>query len=55
MTTPTLAPATIPTLQLNAANDNPGGNTHADVPLSAFVTLMAKAYVAKTRAVKRSA
>lgn len=40
---------------LIAANDNPGGATTTDVPLSAFVTIMAKAYVAKTLKTGRSA
>ena len=43
MTTLPLSPATNSILQLNAPNDNPGGATHADVPLSNFVTIMAKA------------
>lgn len=51
MTTPTITPA----LQLEAANDNPGGATRVDLPLVAFVTVMAKAYVAQARAVERSA
>lgn len=32
---------------LTAANDNPGGATRVDVPLAAFVTLLAEAYVAR--------
>lgn len=51
MSTQTFTPA----LQLQAANDNPRGATHIYVPLSAFVTVMAKAYVAQARAVERSA
>ncbi len=31
-----------------ASNDNPGGATRAKLRLSAFVTVLAKAYVAKT-------
>lgn len=42
-------------ITLDAANDNPGGATRVDVPLAAFVTLMAKAYVAQTRALECSA
>ncbi|MGZ3215810.1 hypothetical protein [Paracoccus sp. T5] len=51
MTTPTTTASTT----LEAANDNPGGATRVDVPLAAFVTLLAKAYVAQTRALDRSA
>lgn len=51
MTTPTTAAD----ITLDAANDNPGGATRVDVPLAAFVTLMAKAYVARTRMMERSA
>lgn len=40
---------------LIAANDNPGGATTAELPLAAFVTVIAKAYVAKMRAAERSA
>lgn len=40
---------------LSAANDNPGGATTAELPLAAFVTVIAKAYVAKVRAAERSA
>lgn len=40
--------------KLMAANDNPGGATTTDVPLSAFATIMAKAYVAKTFKTERS-
>ncbi|WP_164490717.1 hypothetical protein [Roseivivax marinus] len=32
---------------LQAANDNPGGATHVEIPLAAFVTLIAEAYVAR--------
>lgn len=46
---------TTASLQLEAANDNPGGATRTDIPLSAFVTVLAKAYVAQSRAVERSA
>ncbi|MCZ4262672.1 hypothetical protein O4G76_17690 [Limimaricola sp. G21655-S1] len=31
---------------LTAANDNPGGATSTNIRLTAFVTVMAKAYVA---------
>lgn len=51
MSTPTFTPSP----QLEAANENPGGATHIDVPPSAFVTVMAKAYVAQARAVERLA
>lgn len=53
MTTP--IPPITPTLQLEAANDNAGGATRIDVPLSAFVTILAQAYVARVRVVERSA
>lgn len=43
------------TLQLTAANDNPGGPQTAEVAMSYFVTLLARAYVAKARASERSA
>ena len=41
------------TCTLTAANDNPGGATSVEMQLSSFVTLIAKAYVA--RAKERSA
>jgi len=44
-----------PTRTFTAANDNPGGAKSVEVELSSFVTVMAKAYVAKTHAKERSA
>lgn len=44
-----------PTTRLTAANDNPGGATSVQVPLSAFVAVIAKAYVAEARRLERSA
>jgi len=44
-----------PTTRLTAANDNPGGATSVEVPLSAFVAVIARAYVAETRKLERSA
>lgn len=41
------------TFTLTAANDNPGGATSVEMHLSSFVTLIARAYVA--RAKERSA
>ena len=41
------------TRTLTAANDNPGGATSVEMHLSSFVTVIAKAYVA--RAKERSA
>ncbi|ETX10412.1 hypothetical protein OCH239_22230 [Roseivivax halodurans JCM 10272] len=35
------------TRTLEAANDNPGGATRVEMPLAAFVTLLAEAYVAR--------
>ena len=35
------------TRSLEAANDNPGGDTRVEIPLAAFVTLLAEAYVAR--------
>ena len=42
-------------IPFTAANDNPGGAKSVEVELSSFVTVMAKAYVAKTHAKERSA
>ncbi|WP_375688491.1 hypothetical protein [Pseudooceanicola sp. LIPI14-2-Ac024] len=36
-------------LQIEAANDNPGGAIRVEMTLSAFVTVIAKAYVAQTQ------
>ena len=35
---------------LTAANDNPGGSQSAEVALTSFVRLLARAYVNETRA-----
>ncbi len=46
---------TTPTRTLTAANDNPGGARTAEMQLASFVTVIAKAYVAKSQAKERSA
>ncbi|GGE62957.1 hypothetical protein [Actibacterium pelagium] len=35
-------------IRLEAANDNPGGTNCSEIPLTAFVTVLARAYVART-------
>ena len=35
---------------LTAANDNPGGSRFAEIALTSFVRLLARAYVDETRA-----
>ena len=42
------------TQTLTAAKDNPGGSRTVEVALADFVTVLAKAYVAKTRAQERT-
>lgn len=41
---------TTQTLSLTAANDNPGGASSVEMHLSSFVTVLAKAYVARAQA-----
>lgn len=39
--------STSETVTLEATNDNPDGTTRIQVPLAAFVTILAEAYVAR--------